>query len=146
MGVTFITTIYKGNTKNVAGIVVPEEVIASLGGGKKPAVTIKLPNYVYRSTVGKMGDTYMISLSSEHRQASGLNGGETVEVELELDTAPRITPIPDDVRQRLENEGLLDKFESVAPSRRKEVVRQVEEAKSPETRSRRLDKVLEALR
>jgi len=145
MAVTFHTTLFKGETKNVAGIVVPDHVIDELGGGKKPAVKISLAGYTYRSTVARMGDRYMIGLSAEHRAASGLNGDETLDVTLEVDLEPRITPVPEDLAVALSAAGKTDAFEALAASRKKEFVRQVEEAKSPETRLRRIDKVVESV-
>ena len=117
----------------------------SLGGGKRPAVNVTLAGYTYRSTVGKMGDLFMISFSSEHRAKTGLNGDETLEVTLELDVEPRTFAPPNDLRDALEAASLLSAFEASAPSYQKEFVRQVEDAKTEETRQRRIAKVLEAL-
>jgi uncharacterized protein YdeI (YjbR/CyaY-like superfamily) len=88
----------------------------------------------------------MIGLSAEHRKAAGLEGGERLAVTLALDTQPRITEIPGDLKVALVKAKVLDVFEKAAPSRRKEFVRQVEDAKTPETRARRVSKVVEALR
>lgn len=145
MAISCHTTLRKGETKDVAGIVVPEDIILELGSGKRPAVKVTLAGYTYRTTVGKMGDTYMIPLSSEHRKKSGLIGNESLEVTLELDTEPRVTAIPDDLQSALVEAKKLHIFEAMAPSRKKEFVRQVEEAKAPETRLRRIDKVLSSL-
>ena len=141
---TFHTTLFKGTTKNVAGIVVPDEVVDALGGGKKPAVKITVAGYTYRSTVARMGERYMIGLSAEHRAASGLSGGDEVDVTLELDTEPRVTPVPDDLQAALAEAGKAEAFEALAASRKKEFVRQVEEAKTEATRLRRIAKVVEA--
>jgi len=143
VSITFTTTIYKSGMKNAAGIVIPEDKLLAHDGGKRPAVTVALPNHTYRSTVGKMGDIYLIPLSAEHRNASGLHGGETIEITLALDTEPRVTPIPDDLKAALSEHSLLDSFSKLSPSRIKEFVRQVEEAKSAETRARRIAKVVE---
>ena len=84
----FRTTIAQSG-KNATGIPVPDEVVEELGGGRRPAVTVKVNGYTYRSSIAAMGGGSMISLSSEHREKSGLAGGDEVEVELELDAAPR---------------------------------------------------------
>jgi hypothetical protein len=140
MKTTFSTTILAMG--NNTGIEVPPANLAELGSGKKPAVTVSIAGYSYASTIAVMGGKYLIPLSKAHREASGLTGGDTVEVTLELETAPRTTPIPEDLAAALGAAGATERFEALAFSRRKEFVRQVEEAKTPETRARRIEKIL----
>lgn len=140
MKTTFSTKIL--SMGNNTGIEVPPANLAELGGGKKPAVTVSIGGYSYASTVAVMGGKYLIPLSKAHREASGLKGGDTVEVMPELDTAPRTTPIPEDLGAALGTAGATERFEALAFSKRKEFVHQVEEAKTPETRARRIEKIL----
>jgi len=142
---SFKTTILAGESNNVTGIVVPSEALAALGAGQRPRLKVTVNGYSYVSSVGKMGDKFMIGLSAEHRQASGLNGGDAVEVTLELAPEP-VTLVPDDLRAALELAGVAERFAKAAPSRRKEWVRSVEEAKAAETRARRIQKVVDALK
>ena len=142
---SFVTKIRRDLKKNVTGIVVPPEVVAELGKSKKPAVKVTLNGYTYRSTVATMGGKFMIGLSAENRKAAGLEGDEQLEVRLELDTEPRVTEIPDDLKAALTKSKVLAAFEKLATSRRKEFVRQVEEAKAAETRARRIAKIVESL-
>ena len=61
--------------KTATGFEVPAEVVADLGAGKKPAVTVTLNNgYSYRSSVGSMGGKYMLPVSAEHRAGAGIAG------------------------------------------------------------------------
>ncbi len=140
MKTTFSTTILAMG--NNTGIEVPPANLAELDSGKKPAVTVSIAGYSYASTVAVMGGKYLIPLSKAHREASGLKGGDTVEVTLELETAPRSILIPEDLAEALGAAGATERFEALAFSRRKEFVRQVEEAKTPETRARRIEKIL----
>lgn len=140
MKTTFSTTILA--LGNNTGIEVPPANVAELGSGKKPAVTVFIVGYSYASTVAVMGGKYLIPLSKAHREASGLKGGDTVEVTLELETAPRTTLIPEDLAAALAAAEATERFEALAFSKRKEFVRQVEEAKTPETRARRIEKIL----
>ncbi|HUG47510.1 MAG TPA: DUF1905 domain-containing protein, partial [Candidatus Limnocylindria bacterium] len=71
--------------KNTTGIPVPEEVLAQLGGGRRPAVTVTLAD----SSVAAMDGAPIISFSAENREKAGVKAGDEVEVELRLDTAPR---------------------------------------------------------
>jgi hypothetical protein len=142
----FRTTILAGATKNVAGIEVPPSVIDALGAGQRPRVVIKLNGYSYVSTVGKMGGKHMISLSAEHRKASGLAGGDGVEVCLSIAEGEPTLSIPEELQKSLSDANLTSAFDSAAPSRRKEWVRGVLEAKAPETRDRRMAKIVSELR
>jgi hypothetical protein len=53
--------------KNTTGIPVPDDVIASLGGGKRPAVAVTIGEHSYRSSIATMNGSAMISLSAENR-------------------------------------------------------------------------------
>lgn len=143
--ITFHTTILQTG-QNTAGIEVPEAIIEALGGGKRPLVKVKVNDYNYRSAVAVMGGKYMISFSSDHRAASGLKGGDEVDVTLALDTEPRTVDIPKNLNDALVASGAIEAFEKSAPSMKKEYVRQVMEAKTEETRARRIIKILEKLK
>jgi len=145
MKTTFTTTVLKDGEKNATGIRVPDEVVASLGAGKKPKVKVTLNNYTYRTTVAVLGDAFMLSLSAENREAAGVKAGDTVNVVLELDTEPRTVDVPPDLAEALEQRGATAAFDALAYSARKEYVRQVETAKAQETRTRRIAGIVEKL-
>ena len=140
----FRTTVVQSG-KTATGLQVPDDVVAALGGGKRPPVTVTLGGYGYRTTVAPMGGAFWIPLAGEHREAAGVRAGQEVDVRVELDTAPRETPLPEDLAAALDD-GARAFFEGLAPSHRKEWVRWVEEAKKPETRAARVEKTAEALR
>jgi hypothetical protein len=142
MAVTFTTRIFQAEGKNATGIVIPAEAIAALGKSKKPGVKATFNGYTYRSTVGVYGDTFLLPFSAEHREASGLKAGDEVEVILELDTEPRTVEVPEDLVAALSEAGVKEIFDTVAFSRRKEYVRQVNDAKTQETRERRIAKII----
>ena len=142
--ITFHTTILRTG-KNTAGIQVPEGIIEQLGSSKRPLVRVTIKKYTYRSAVAVMGGKFMVGVSAENRQAAGVQGGEEVDVTLELDLEPRTVEIPKDLKAALTETGALTAFENSAPSMRKEYVRQVEEAKAQETRERRIAKIVEKL-
>ncbi|MDQ4125805.1 MAG: YdeI/OmpD-associated family protein [Actinomycetota bacterium] len=142
----FQTTVELGG-KTATGIEVPPEVVDALGSGKRPAVTVTINGYTYRSTIASMGGRFMLPLSAENRTAAGVAAGDAVDVDVELDTAPRTVEVPDDLRRALAGDAAAkERFESLPYSHRKEHVRALESAKKPETRERRLAKTLEMLR
>ncbi len=138
----FKTTVMQAEGMNATGLVVPDEIVESLGAGKKPKVSVTLKGYAYRSTVAVMGAKYMLPLAKEHRDAAGVKGGDKVEVTLELDTAPREVEVPKDFAAALKRAGLTKDFAALAFTHRKEHVRAIEGAKAPETRVRRIEKAV----
>lgn len=131
--------------KTATGLQVPDEVVEALGGGKRPPVAVTVGAHTYRTTVAPMGGAFWIPLAAEHREAAGVQAGQQVDVRVELDTAPRATPLPEDLAAVLDD-GARTFFEGLAPSHRKEWVRWVEEARKPETRAARIAKTAEALK
>lgn len=130
---------------STTGIAVPPEVLEALGQGRKPPVVVTVGGHTYRSTVATMGGVPMISLSAENRAAAGVEGGQEVDVDVELDTAPRTVEVPEDLAAALDEASVREAFDALAPSRKKAHVLAVEGAKAPETRQRRVAAVVAAL-
>jgi bacteriocin resistance YdeI/OmpD-like protein/uncharacterized protein DUF1905 len=144
--VTFRSTIQL-NGKTATGIPVPTEVIEALGGGKRPKVRATVNGYTYRTSVVAWGDGYMMSFSSEQREASGLEAGAEVEVDLALDTAPREVTVPADLAAALDAEADAKRFfETLSYSNQRWHVLSIEGAKAADTRQRRIDKSIAMLR
>ena len=142
----FRTTILQSGPTST-GIRVPDEVVESLGAGKRPAVRVTLNGYTYRSTVAVMGGAYMVGLSAENRAGSGAAGGDEVDVDIELDTAPREVEVPPELSAALDAEPEARRtFDGLSYSNKSWHVLQVTGAKTDETRQRRLTKSIEALR
>lgn len=132
---------------NNTGIEVPPEVIEALGGGKKPKVAVTVNGFEYRSTVAVMGGKFMISFSSDKRAASGIKGGDPIDVTLELDTAPREVDIPADFAAALAAEPAAKSFfDSLAYSHQLRHVLSIADAKTDETRQKRIVKAMDMLR
>ena len=138
----FKTTLLQGETKNVAGIVIPPEIVEGLGGGKRAPVKVTINGYTYRNTVAVMGGKFMVGVASEHREKAKVKGGDKIEVTLELDTAPREVEVPKDLAAALKKAKAREAFDKLAYSHRKEHVRAILEAKAPETRLRRIEKAV----
>ena len=136
----FQTTIRQGD-KTATGIEIPDDVIAALGAGKKPPVRLRVNGYEYRSTVATIDGRFMVGLSAEHRAASGLKGGDDVQVEIEVDTAPRRVDVPSDLQAALDADPQARQtFDRLSNSLKGYHVSQVLGAKTEETRQRRIDK------
>jgi Bacteriocin-protection, YdeI or OmpD-Associated/Domain of unknown function (DUF1905) len=142
---TFDTTL-KQEGKTATGIEVPQGIMQALGGGKKPAVKVTLNGYAYRSTIGVMGGRSMVPVSADHRGKAGLTAGDAVNVTLELDDAPREATVPDDLQAALDSHpAALERFARLSYSGKRQHTLAVEGTQVPETRARRIEKVLQTL-
>jgi hypothetical protein len=133
--------------KTAAGVEVPAKVVEALGSTKVPLVLVTINGYTYRSAVAVMGGKFMIGVSNENRNAAGVAAGDTVDVDLELDTRPRELALPDDFAKALDRDGKAKKvFEGLSNSKKQRLVLPVANGKTPETRQRNIDKAMTALK
>jgi Uncharacterized protein conserved in bacteria len=132
---------------NNTGIEVPEAVIEQLASGKRPAVHITLNGFSYRSTVGVMGGKYLVPLSAERRAAAGVKGGDQLEITLEPDTAPRVVDVPEELKKALSNNKKAEAFfNSLSYSGQLKYVLPISQAKTEETKQRRIEKAVNDLK
>lgn len=142
----FHTTLLQAG-KTAVGMQVPAEVVEALGAGKRPPVCVTINGYTYRNTIAVMGGVFMVGVSAEHRKHAHVAGGDEVDVDIELDTQPRELTLPADFAQDLDREPEAKRFfDTLSFSRKQALVLPIDQAKTPETRQRRIDKVLTALR
>lgn len=141
---TTFKTIIKSFGNNT-GIVVPVENLESLQAGKKPGVNVIIGTYAYQSTVSSMNGLFLIPLSKEHREKSGLSGGDEIEVTLILEGLNRTVEIPEVLKQIFIEHNVLDVFENQSYSNRKEMIRQIVESKKEVTRVKRINQMIEQL-
>jgi len=142
----FRTTILQSG-KTATGIQVPAEVVEALGSGKRPAVKVTLNGYTYRSTVAVLGGAYMVGVNAEHRAAAGVAGGDEVDVEMELDAAPREVTVPADLAAALDAEPDARRtFDGLSYSNKSWHVLQIAGAKTDETRQRRIARSVAVLK
>ena len=138
---TFRTKLEKARDMEATGIEVPFDPKDVWGKTRVP-VKATVNGYTYRTTIAKMGGRFLMPFAKEHRDASGIAAGDTIEVTLVEDTAERTVDVPDDFAAALKKAKLRDAFDRLAYTHRKEHVRAIEEAKKPETRARRIEKAL----
>jgi len=144
--VSFRATILQGG-KTATGIQVPDDAVAALGKSRRPAVRATIAGYTYPSSVASMGGRFMLPVSAAVREHAGVAGGDEVDVTLELDTAPREVALPADFAEALRADAhATEVYERLSYSRRQRLVLPIGDAKTPETRQRRIDKALVTLR
>jgi len=144
--VRFRTTL-EGSKVTATGIVVPDELVAELGKGKKPPVQVTVNGHTWRSTVAVMGGRFMVGVSAENRGEAGVAAGDDIEVELVLDEAPREIEVPADLTAALDADPAARSFfDGLSFSLKRYHVEQVTGAKTDETRQRRIAKSVDLLR
>ena len=142
----FRTTILQSD-KTATGIEIPAEIVESLGAGKRPAITVTINGFTYRSSVAVMSGTYMVGVSAENRAGTGVKGGDEVDVDIELDTAPREIVVPSDFAAALDADPeARSTFDRLSYSNKSWHTYQLSAAKTDETRQRRIAKSIAALR
>jgi hypothetical protein len=116
-------------------------------GKVRAPVKVTLNGYTYRSTIAAMGGPPCIPLRKSNREAAGLEGGETIDVRLELDTDARVITPPADFAEALEAmPPAWERWQALSYSHRREHVEAIEQAKAPETRARRISRAVQAIR
>lgn len=132
--------------KSATGIEVPADVVAALGQGKRPKVTVTINGYSYPSTVGVMGGVSLIPVSADVRAKAGVAAGDEVDIDLVPDAAPRTVEVPADLAAALASvPAARQAFDKLSYSGRQRYVLGIEQAKTAETRRRRVEKAVTEL-
>lgn len=138
---TFETVLVKHEKLDATGIQIPFDVEAVFGAKRVPVKAV-INGAEYRGSIARMGGTYMLGVPKEFRTRAGIAAGDHIVVTLEKDTAERMVEIPADLAAALEESGISKVFDALSYTLRKEHVRSIEDAKTPETRTRRIEKTI----
>ncbi|MEO8572441.1 MAG: YdeI/OmpD-associated family protein [Pyrinomonadaceae bacterium] len=131
---------------DATGITIPFDV-EEFFGAKRVPVKATVNCAEYRGTIVRMGGKYMLGIPKAFREAAGIKAGDNIVVTLMHDTAERTVTIPPDLAKELKKDSALrEAWDKLSFTIRKENARDLEEAKRPETRARRLEKTLGLLR
>jgi hypothetical protein len=133
--------------RTATGIRVPPETVENLGPSRRPAVRVTINGYTYRSTVAPMNGAFMLPVSAEVRERAGVDAGDEVHVDVELDTEPRRVTVPPDFEQALDlDQDARRFFDGLSYSSKRRFVTPIEEARTAETRQRRIATAVSTLR
>ena len=116
-------------------------------GRARPPVKVTIRGHTWRTTPGVYGGVGHVVVNRAVKAATGVDAGDRVRVEMELDTEPRTVAVPEDLRAALDRDPeVAGAFDRMSFTHRREYVEWVEEAKRPETRARRIAGTLEHVR
>jgi hypothetical protein len=140
---TFRTTIFRDGS--TCFIPVPFDPRPVFGKVRAP-VEVTLNGYRFRSTIASMGEGPCVPLRRSHREAAGLEGGETLAVTLALDTAKREVEPPADLVKALKAApATWERWRGLSDTHQREHVEAILEAKKEETRKRRIEAAVRAV-
>jgi len=141
---TFTTTVIPAG--NATGVVVPPQIVEALGAGKRPKVVITIHDHSWRSSIASKGGQFLIGISRANRVAADIAEGANVSVTVKLDTEPRVVEVPKDLETALSASPTARlAFDRLAFGLRRRHVSAIEDARSDETRKRRIARLVEKL-
>ena len=118
-----------------------------LFGKVRAPVRVSLNGYTYRSTIAAMGGTTCIPLRRSNREAARLEGGETLDVVIALDTEKRVVTPPRELVKALKaTPPAWDRWRELSFSHQREYVEAITEARKSETRARRIAEAVRLIR
>ena len=143
MGVSYTTEVL--GEGNHASLLIPDSVLAELGANKRAPLIVTINGHRYQSTATGVAGECRVVFPQKERVLAGASSGDTVTVHLELDSGYREVEMPPELIAALADNGLTPAFTELNYSTRKECARGVTEAKTSETKERRIRKVLDLL-
>jgi len=130
--------------KTTATVILSQEQVDAIrgaAGNARVPLAITFKGQTFRTSVSIYRGQWMTVVNQQMREG-GLVPGGTYSVDISVDVAERTVEIPADLLAALKKAKLLSAFEKLSYTHRKEHVRSVEDAKKPETRLSRIERVL----
>ncbi len=101
----------------------------------------------FRSSLMPHGDgSHFLVVNKDIQRVAKAGPGDTVCVELELDTTRRTVDVPEDLASALSGGEVQTNFDKMSYSHKKEYVDWIESAKKSETRARRIEKAVSMIK
>lgn len=129
----------------VYGVAIPERVSSAIGR-RGPVPIVALLNKaveVQASMVPMGGGRHRLQLNARARGELKIALGDPVRVELMVPEKPAAYPMPPDLGEALREIGLLEGFLALPVGKQNHIILWIEEAVRPETREKRVAKVVE---
>jgi hypothetical protein len=135
-GVTFKGTVKRAGSPGF--IELPFDPKEMFGKVRAP-VTVTLNDFTFRTTIASMGGPPCIGIRTSYLAEAGLQGGEQIDVRVELDTEKREVKPPADLVKALKAAPpAWERWGKLSFTHQREYAEAVEGAKKPETRERRI--------
>lgn len=119
----------------------PYEVRELFGVAGRVPITALIDGLDYRGSLVTYGGPHLLLILTAIREKLGKQPGDSVHVRLELDEAERVVELDQDVADSLVDAGLMEAFRGMSYSHQREYALWIADAKKPETRRRRIEKM-----
>jgi hypothetical protein len=128
-------------------VIVPPKVVTALGGALRIPVLARYGGVTTQTTLSPAGGLKRrLTLKLDVLKAAGVDAGDTLKISLSPDANPRFIQFPPDLERALKfRPAAAAALERAAPSTRRIVVEVLEQSRTPETRQRRLERLIERL-
>jgi hypothetical protein len=140
---------FRGTVEAAGGgghvVPVPCDAKVQFGAARAP-VRGTVNGVALRTRLAVYGGVSYLGLRKAFLAEAGLAIGDTVDIELERDDAPREVELPPELEAALADPEVRAAYDKLAFTHRREYAEWVAEAKRPETRERRVAQTVERLR
>jgi hypothetical protein len=126
-------------------VALPFDAKETFGRVRVP-VRATVNGHTFRSTLMRYGGTDYLGLNRTAREGAGVEAGQIITVDLEVDGEPRTVDVPPELAEALaQNAEAGAAFEQLSHTHRREYAEWVAEAKRDETRRRRAEQAIARL-
>lgn len=134
-------------TSGGAYVEFPFETEKAFGRGGRIKVRCVFDGIEYRGSLVRMGTLcHIVGLRKDILASIGKKPGDSVTVRISEDLEERQAQLPDSVRQALLRENLMEAWEKLSFTKKKELADSIESAKTDATKAKRLSRAIEGLK
>ena len=136
-----------GKVGILRSVIVPSEIVKALGGAMRIPVVARYGGEVTRSTLAPAGGTKRrLVLQMDVLRPAHLDAGDRIEVSLQPAKESHKQSLPPDLLRALQfRPTAAAELDRAAPSTWRIIIERLEQARTPETRQRRVEHVVERL-
>jgi len=132
---------------DVAALKPPFDVVEVFQRKGRVPVKGTINGFPFRSSLMNMGEGHMMVVNAQLRAGAQCKAGDAARVIMELDEEKRTVRVPGYLKKIIGSELKAREFwAGLSFTHQKEYVREIEEAKRPETREKRIAAMMDALR
>ncbi len=143
----FTTKLMGQPGSQVAALKPPFDVAEVFGRKGRVAVKGTINGFPFRSSLMNMGEGHMMVVNAELRTGAKCKAGDTVKVVMELDEEKRTVEVPAYLKKIIGSDpAAKEAWGKLSFTHQKEYVREIDGARRPETREKRIAAMINALR
>lgn len=141
----FSTRLIRDAETSGCAIELPFDPKETFGKFRAP-VCVEVGGHLFRVTTFRKGGRDFVAINRANREAAGIEVGDIISVDMELDTDVKQIEAPEDLKQALRRrKSTQAAWEKLSYEDQKTHVEALDAAKRPELRKRRVHKILKQL-